>query len=127
MPKILIIEDEKEVAEIYSKLLINAGFEVKIANEGFSGLKLAKTIKPNLIILDIMMPDMDGIEVLKRLKSDNETDLIPVVVISNVGVDHIQAEVISLGAVRYIIKTDVIYSEFVNHIKEYIQETSFAG
>lgn len=120
--KILVIEDELEVAEIYKDLLVKAGFDVTIANSGNEGVSLAKQIKPQLIILDIMMPEMDGIEVLKRLKEDNETDLIPVIILTNVGVDHIQAEALSLGAVRYIVKTDVVYENFVEEVTNYINK-----
>lgn len=120
MGKVLIIEDDLAVAGIYQDLLEKENYKVIISNNGPDGLIAAKSEKPDLILLDVMMPNMDGIEVLKRLKSDNETDIIPVIVLTNVGVDEVQNEALSLGAARYIVKTDVSYPRFVEQIKDYV-------
>ena len=120
MAKVLIIEDDMSVASIYKDLLGKEDIQVVVAPDGPKGISMAKTDKPNLILLDIMMPNMDGLEVLKRLKSDNETDLIPVIVLTNVGVDEVQKEALSMGAVMYLIKTDVDYGKFVGQIKAFM-------
>lgn len=76
--KILVIDDEPQVTEIIEAFLVNAGHEVFIDNDATSGVNRAKKIKPNLILLDIMMPGMDGYTLCAELKKDPETSDIPV-------------------------------------------------
>ncbi len=123
MAKILIIEDDLAVAGIYQDLLEKDDYKVIVCSNGADGLSAARSEKPDLILLDVMMPNMDGIEVLRRLKADNDTDLIPVIVLTNVGVDEVQNEALSLGAARYIVKTDVSYPRFVEQIKDYVTKS----
>lgn len=123
MAKILIIEDDLAVAGIYQDLLEKDNYKVIVCSNGADGLSAARSEKPDLILLDVMMPNMDGIEVLRRLKADNDTDLIPVIVLTNVGVDEVQNEALSLGAARYIVKTDISYPRFVEQIKDYVTKS----
>jgi two-component system OmpR family response regulator len=76
--KVLVIDDEPEITEIIQAFLVNAGYVVKIENSSTSGLDAAKSFRPDLILLDIMMPVMDGYEVCGRLKKDPQTIGIPV-------------------------------------------------
>lgn len=76
--KILVIDDEPEITEIIQAFLVNAGYMVKIENSSTAGLESAKSFKPDLILLDIMMPVLDGYEVCTRLKKDPQTVGIPV-------------------------------------------------
>ncbi|NLI16752.1 MAG: response regulator transcription factor [candidate division Zixibacteria bacterium] len=76
--KILVIDDEPEITEIIQAFLVNAGYMVKVENSSPAGLETAKTFRPDLILLDIMMPVMDGYEVCAKLKKDPQTMSIPV-------------------------------------------------
>ncbi len=76
--KILVIDDEPEITEIIQAFLVNAGYMVKIENSSTAGLEAAKSFRPDLILLDIMMPVLDGYEVCSRLKKDPQTMGIPV-------------------------------------------------
>ena len=77
--KILVIDDEPEITDIVETFLENAGYEVKSENSSVIGIESAKTFLPDLILLDIMMPFMDGYEVCKELKKSKETSKIPVI------------------------------------------------
>lgn len=76
---VLVIDDEPQITEIIEAFLSNSGYEVHVSNIAADGLKLAKQLKPNVILLDIMMPDIDGYSLCNDLKSDKETSAIPVV------------------------------------------------
>jgi len=121
MKKILLIEDEKLMAEIYREKFERAGFEVVSAFSAEEGLELAKTEKPDLIILDILLPKKNGVSFLKELKKEPEIASIPVVALSNY--DHPETRKLALefGAKEYIIKTDFTPKEIVEKIKEYLK------
>lgn len=76
---ILVIDDEPQITEIIDTFLTNSGFEVHVINAATEGLKLAKQLKPDVILLDIMMPEVDGYSLCNDLKNDNDTAGIPVV------------------------------------------------
>ena len=80
--KILIVDDEPDVVETLTKMLVNRSFKVLIAFDGNDGLMKAKDEQPDVILLDLMMPKMDGFEMIKRLKSDEATDGIPVIILT---------------------------------------------
>lgn len=80
--KILVVDDEADIREIIQARLISNGYEIIAAEDGFIALSLAKREKPDLIILDIMMPRMDGYSALRELRKDNETADIPVLILS---------------------------------------------
>ena len=77
--KVLVIDDEPQITEIIEAFLTNSGYEVHVSNVATDGLELAKQLKPDVILLDIMMPDIDGYSLCNDLKNDNETAAIPVV------------------------------------------------
>ncbi len=80
--KILVVDDEADIREIIQARLISNGYEIIAAEDGFIALSLAKREKPDLIILDIVMPRMDGYSALRELRKDNETADIPVLILS---------------------------------------------
>jgi DNA-binding response OmpR family regulator len=80
--KILVIDDEPEITDIIETFLENAGYEVKSENSSVNGIERAKALKPDLILLDIMMPFMDGYEVCKELKKSAETSKIPIIILT---------------------------------------------
>jgi CheY-like chemotaxis protein len=104
--KILIIEDNTLESALYQKTFTSSGYEVTQAAEGEDGLAQAKSFRPDLILLDVRMPGIDGVEVMKRLKADPTTSSIPVVILTNLaGNPEVQAA-LDLGALRFIVKSE---------------------
>ncbi len=119
MPRILlIVEDDPLMARLYQKIFTFEGYKVELARNGIEGLEKVRTTKPNLILLDIMMPEMHGFEVLDKLKADPETKKIPVVVLTNLAGGQDVELALSKGAVRYIIKSEYEPKEVANIVKE---------
>ncbi len=106
MAKLLIVEDEPLVARMYQKTLAFDDFEVEIAVGGNEGLQKVKTYKPDLVLLDIMMPEPDGMEVLGRILADPETKNIPVVVLTNLAGSQDTKMALTKGAVAYWVKKE---------------------
>jgi len=114
--KVLIIEDEKFLLEMYQMRLISADYEVLTAQDGKTGLHLAVEEKPDLIVLDIVMPEISGFEVLRMLKKDPDTKDIPVLVFSNLGQQEEIEKGLKLGADDYIVKTEVTPTQLIEKI-----------
>ena len=104
MKKILVIDDEHELIKAIGIRLKASGFNVITADNGFDGIEVAKRERPDLIILDLIMPQFDGFQACKRLKSDPETKAIPVVVCSAAGQKNIESEIKDIGANDFIAK-----------------------
>jgi len=121
MSKILIVEDEETISSMYEASMGKAGFKVVLAKDGEEGLKAATESKPNLILLDIMMPKMDGFAVLEKLKSDDNTKNIPVVMLTNLGQSEDKEKGKKLGAVDYWVKADFTPSQVNEKIKQYLK------
>jgi len=118
MKKILLIEDDQFLIDIYTTKLKEAGFSIEVAKSGREGLKMAKEKKFDLILLDIVLPGLDGWEVLKRIKEGEESKKVPVVVLSNLGQKEEVEKGLKLGALKYIIKANYTPSELVQEIKK---------
>ena len=116
--KILIIEDDGFLASIYAQKLELEGFEVAFATNGEDGVKLAQKDKPDLILLDLLMPQMDGFEVLEKVKADPAIKDVKVLVLSNLGQKEDVDRCMKLGAVGYMIKAHSLPEETVKRIKE---------
>src|SRR3989337_2587194 len=106
MAKILIIEDDAVLSRMYQRLISSGENTVEVAYDGEEGLEKAKTGKPNFILLDIMLPKLNGIEVLEKLKSDPTTKQIPVVMLSNLSEEEKEEEAMAKGAVKSIRKAN---------------------
>ena len=104
MTKILVVDDEAAIRNVVSMLLTQAGYEVVVAEYGQIGFSKAQSLKPDLIMLDLMMPVMDGFEVLRRLKDDERTGHIPVIILTAKIDTASERECMRLGAVDYIKK-----------------------
>jgi DNA-binding response OmpR family regulator len=118
--RILLVEDDFFLADIYQTKLAVEDYEVVVAQDGVEGLTLAKEAKPALILLDIMLPKMDGLEVLKKLKADDQTKNIPVILLSNLGQEFVVKGGMNLGAVDYLLKSDLTPREVIDKIKKYL-------
>jgi len=122
MKKILLVEDEKILAEMYRDKFTQAGFEVFLAFEAKEGLKLAEKEKPDLVVLDILLPKENGITFLAWLRKKSETSLIPVVAFSNYDDPETKRTALRLGVKDYLIKTNYTPSEIVTKIKQLLSE-----
>ena len=118
--KILLVEDDPFLLSMYSTKFELENLEVVSAENGELGLKMAKQENPNIILLDIMLPKMDGFEVLEKLKNDNETKDIPVILLTNLNQKNDVERGMSLGADDYLIKAHFMPSEVVEKIKKAI-------
>jgi DNA-binding response OmpR family regulator len=116
--KILIIEDEEPLADVLSAKLEKEGYDVTIAGDGDKGYKTIKEWKPDLVLLDIVMPKMDGYEVLEQLNRDNNRT--PVIIISNSGQPVEIEKTRKLGAVDHLIKTEFDPQEVVSKVRHYL-------
>ena len=119
--RIAIIEDEPFLATMYVTKFELEGFEVLRASDGTEGLELIKNNRPDLILLDIVMPKMDGFEVLTLLKKDAETAKIPVILLTNLGQRTDIEKGMALGAADYIIKANYTPAQVVAKAKEHLK------
>ena len=117
---ILLVEDDEFLAELYATKLNLEGFEVSLAVDGEKGVKMAKEVKPHLIFLDIILPKMDGFEVLKTIKQDKDLKNIPVILLTNLSQKDEVKKGLDLGANDYLIKAHFMPSEVVKKIKQTI-------
>jgi CheY-like chemotaxis protein len=121
MAKILVVEDDPTVLRLYQNAFSLEGFEVDIAHDGEEGLAKAKSLHPSLILLDVMMPKMNGLEVLDHLKSDPDTQPIPVIMLTNLYGEKAEETALSKGALKYLIKSDIDPQKAVQIAKEIVK------
>src|SRR3989338_2575245 len=117
--KILVVEDEPHISKLVKYIMEKNGFEVLQAYVGQEGIEMAKKEKPNLIILDVMMPNMDGFEVARRLSSDGKTKDIPIIMLSSAAQFKDKMKGIDSAAIDYITKP-FDKDELVEKVKEHI-------
>ena len=115
--KILIIEDEKNLLDVLKIKLSDAGYEVETALDGISGLEKAKTVSPDLILLDLLLPKLDGMSLLRELKKEEKMEKIPVVVLTNFFNQKLYDTMIEAGAAGYLIKSDYKIEDIVAKVK----------
>ncbi len=115
--KILIVEDDKFLRELVARKLSSEGFEVLEAVDGEEGIKKIKEGKPDLVLLDLILPGIDGFEVLSKIKEDQELSSIPVIVLSNLGQREEVERGMKLGATDYLIKAHFTPGEIIEKIK----------
>jgi DNA-binding response OmpR family regulator len=122
MKKILFIEDESALQKTLGEILKQEGYEVIPALDGEVGFRLVKEEKPDLILLDLILPKINGIEVLKMLKETAETKAIPVIVLTNLGEIKDVNKAVELGATTYLVKAQYTLEEVVEKIKKVLGE-----
>jgi len=120
MAKLLIIEDDPLIARLYEKIFTFEKYEVVMADNGQDGLDKARTENPTLILLDIMMPKMNGLQVLEKLKADPDLKNIPVVMLTNLAGEKDAETALSKGAVKYIVKSEHDPKQISDMVKEII-------
>lgn len=118
--KVLIIEDDKFLAKMLAKMLESQKHQALLAVNGKEGLEKAAEQKPDLILLDIMLPDIDGFDVLQKIKNDQSLQNSPVVIMSNLGQPEDVAQGKKLGAVDHLVKSDFSLDEVGEKINKYL-------
>jgi DNA-binding response OmpR family regulator len=122
MKKILFIEDESALQKTFGEVLTKEGYEMISALDGKTGLRLAKEKKPDLILLDLILPRMHGFDVLKELKEDEKTKDIPIIILTNLeNAEDIQ-KALELGARTYLVKANYTLEEVIRKVKETIEK-----
>ena len=121
--KILFIEDESALQRAVIQVMSDQGFKILSAYDGEEGLRVAKEEKPDLILLDLVLPKKDGFEVLKELKASQETSKIPIAILSNLEGSQDVMRAMELGSTTYLVKANYDLNEVVEKIKGLLQPT----
>ena len=117
---ILLAEDDKFISRAYTDGLSRAGFNVIPAMDGNEALAKARENKPDLVLLDLIMPGKNGFETLEELKADSKLKNIPVIVLSNLGQETDIEQAKKLGAADYMVKANYSLQEVIDKIKKYL-------
>ncbi|MBU1164744.1 response regulator [Patescibacteria group bacterium] len=120
--KILVIEDDKSLVNILKQAFDSKEFEIILAVDAKVGLEKVKSAKPDLVILDILLPGESGFEVLDNIKKDEETKDTPVMILSNLGQDREIKTGLSMGAEDYMVKADFTIDEVVEKVKKLLKK-----
>jgi len=115
--KILIVEDDKFLRELISQKLVREGYDIAEAIDGEKGIKAAREEKPDLILLDLILPGIDGFEVLTKIKEDPKVAQIPVIILSNLGQKDDIERGLKMGAIDYLIKAHFTPGEIIEKVK----------
>lgn len=116
--KILVVDDEANVVEVLTKKFQAEGFLVDAAYNGEEALQKIQESKPDLILLDIIMPKLDGISVMQRLKASDDTKDIPIIILTNLYDDKKVSEVLKAGNTDYLVKVEHPVNEVIERVKE---------
>ena len=119
--KILIIEDAETLRFFLSRKFKGEGFDIEEAVDGEEGIKKAKESKPDLILLDLLLPGIDGFEVLSILKKDSRLESIPVIIISNFSQEEAVKRGLKLGAIDFLVKANLSLNEIAERVKKVLK------
>ncbi|MDO8655200.1 MAG: response regulator [bacterium] len=118
--KILLVEDDPLLIDIYTTKLQEAGFSLVVVSDGAKVVEEARAAKPDIVLLDIVLPNVDGWEVLRSLKADNELKNIKVIILSNLGQKEEVEKGLQMGAARYLIKAHYTPSQVAEEIQNLV-------
>jgi len=122
--KVLIAEDEKSIAQAYGEYLGTKGYIVSYAYDGEEALLKVKEVNPDIVLLDIVMPKLDGISVLQKLKEDESTKDIPVIILTNLESSKSAEEAFEAGSSQYLIKTNYSLEDVEQKVASALREAS---
>ena len=125
--RILLAEDDRFLRKCAGAMLRRQGFIVMAAEDGEDALRLARTESPDLILLDVIMPKMQGFDVLRALKSDPHTSPIPVIILSNLGQESDSVAAREMGALDYWVKSDLALEELAMRVGQAISTSRDDG
>ena len=119
---VLIVDDDPFILDMYVLKFREEGFRVEVASDGKKAFEQIKEVHPDVVLLDIVMPLMDGFEVLNKVKQDDALKNIPIILLTNLGQKEDTERGTSLGASDYIIKAHFTPSEVVSKVKEFLKK-----
>lgn len=121
MPKkIVLVEDDPFLSEIYITKFEEAGYVVEVADDGEEGLEKIKNGKPDIVLLDIILPKLTGLEIMEELQKDESFKETPIIVLSNLGADEDVQKAMDMGAKGYLVKSQYTPSEVVARVEEMV-------
>jgi len=120
--RVLLIEDDQDTLEMYRTRLEKDGYYVDVATDGEAGLTKATELQPDIVFLDIRLPKLDGLEVLQRLREQDSTATVPVVILSNYGERDLIDRGLKLGALEFLVKAHTSPVELSGGIDEWLKE-----
>lgn len=123
MTKIAIIEDDPVINQMYRMKFEASGYDVQLANNGKRGVALVKDFAPDIILLDLQMPEMDGVEALTEMRKHDWGKDVPVIILTNLGAEEAPRELKALGVHSYILKADLTPSQVVERVKTALSES----
>lgn len=121
MAKVLLVDDDETLETTLITAFKKSGFEAILAKDGTSGLNMVRKEKPDIILLDQVLPDLSGNEVLKKLKGDTQTQGIPVIMLSNFSQEELVKEAINNGAADYVFKYQIEPEDLINKVKDVLR------
>ena len=122
MAKVALIEDDLGIIEMYKLKFESSPHELSVATDGDSGLALVKKEKPDLVLLDILMPKKNGFEIVKEMREDPELAKTKIIMLTNLGDDETQKQFKSLGVKDYIIKADLTPKEVLEKVERLLKK-----
>ena len=120
--KILLIEDDSMISSMYKTKFEADGFEVFVADNGVIGLELAKKEKPDIIMLDVILPQLDGFSVLDQIKKDETIKNVPVIMLTNLGTEEDKKKGETMGALDYLVKASLTPGQVSEKIKQALKK-----
>lgn len=124
MNTILIVEDDPLISRLYQQAFQFDGYNVVLSHNGADGLEKVRSVKPTLVLLDIMLPKMNGFELLEKIKNDQDTKKIPVIMLTNITDEREAQRALVLGAVKYIMKSSYKPKQITEMVKQIIKATA---
>jgi DNA-binding response OmpR family regulator len=122
MNKVLLVEDEPYLTDVYNTKLEKSGFKIKLVNDGNKVIEALEEFKPDILLLDIVLPNVDGWEVLKKIEKKEEFKKLPIIILSNLGQKQEVMKGLNLGATKYLIKAHYTPTEIVAEIKKILNK-----
>lgn len=123
LKKILIVEDDDLITQMYQASLANAKFDLRFEKDGEAGWSAMQTFAPDLVILDFMMPKLNGLEVLAKMRADTKLKLVPAILMSSLSTDADKKRALDAGATVYWVKNEVNMAEFEQKIGEVLAQS----
>lgn len=121
MTKIAIIEDDSTINQMYRMKFEADGFEVEVAENGVQGIELVKSYQPDIVLLDLGMPEMGGAEALENIRNEAWGKDVPVIILTNLGEEEAPKDLRALGIHSYIVKAELTPREVVGRVKEALE------
>lgn len=117
MPKVAIVEDDNAIAQMYRIKFEAEGYQVETASNGKLGLELAQQMKPDIVLLDLMMPEMNGDEMLRRMRASDWGKTTKVIILTNMGAQEAPPEIKQLGVEAFIVKAEMTPRQVAEKVK----------